>query len=59
MNQQQQNHRLRMRTSIATGLELTLDPAVVKTQNLFSSREGFLTYALYHHRETIKSINTL
>ena len=27
---------------------------VVKTQNVFSSQGGFLTNAMYHHRETIK-----
>ena len=26
---------------------------VVKTQNLFSSHGGFLTIAMYHHREPI------
>ena len=30
-----------------------LDSAAVKTQNLFTSHEGFLTIAMHHHRETI------
>ena len=30
-----------------------LDSSVVKSQNLLSSRGGFLTIAMYHHRETI------
>ena len=33
---------------------LALDSVVVKTQNFFSLHEGFLTIAMYHHRETIK-----
>ena len=32
------------------------DSAVVKIQNYFSSHGGFLTYAMYHHRETTKPI---
>ena len=32
-----------------------LDSVVVKTQILFISRGGFLTYAMQHHRETILS----
>ena len=30
-----------------------LDSAVVEAQKMLSSREGFLTIAMYHHRETI------
>ena len=29
------------------------DSVVVKAQKLFSSHEGFLAIAMYHHRETI------
>ena len=42
-----------------TGQIFTLDPAVVKTQTLFSSYECFLTCAMQHHRETIKSKHTM
>ena len=65
MNQKQQNHQLRADTSrrywcgTLTGLIFALDSAVVKSQNLFSSRGGFLPYAMYHHRERTKSINLL
>ena len=34
-----------------TGQIFTLDHAVVKTQTLFSSHGGFLTYAMYHRRK--------
>ena len=32
-----------------------LDSVVVAAQNILSSHEGFLTIAMYHHRETISS----
>ena len=62
MNQQQQNHRLRTGSLKATGggvnayywyQILAQDSVVVKTFNFFSSHGGFLTYAMYHHREAI------
>ena len=31
----------------------TLDSVAVKTQKMFSSHGGFLTYAMHNHRETI------
>ena len=34
-----------------------LDSIVVITQKLFSSHGGFLTYAIYHHRETSQRNN--
>ena len=42
-----------------TGQIFTLDSAVIKTQNEFSSHGGFLTYTMYHHRETTRSISKL
>ena len=30
------------------------DSVIVETQQLFSLHRGFLTYAMYHHRELIK-----
>ena len=61
-NPQQQNHRLRKNSSLSHwGLNtynwyqiFALDSAVVEAQKLFSSHGGFLTNAMYHHRE-IKS----
>ena len=32
---------------------ITLDSAVVEAQTMLSSHGGFLTIAMYHHRETI------
>ena len=32
-----------------------IDSVVVEAQNIFSSLKGFLTVAMYHHRETISS----
>ena len=37
---------------------VALYSAVFKIQNLFSSHEGFLIYAKYHHRETIFQVLT-
>ena len=55
-DKQQQNHRLRMDTSLSHHqMHFTvLDSDVVKTQKLFISHGGFLTNAMNHHRETIK-----
>ena len=39
-----------------TGPILVLDSAVVKIQNVISSRGYFLTYAFNHQRETFKLI---
>ena len=63
MNHQQQNHSLRMDSSrrhqrlkyIFTNQIFAQYSGVVKTQILFSLRGGFLTYAMFQHRETIKS----
>ena len=35
----------------------TLDSTVVQAQKNLSSHGGYLTIALYHHRETINQIN--
>ena len=63
INQQLQNHRFRTDSSLSHrggggGLNafywrqiFALDSVVVNTQRLFSSREGFLTNAMHHHRE--------
>ena len=42
-----------------TGQIFALDFAFVKTQNVFRSHGCFLTYAMYYHRDTAKSINKL
>ena len=39
-----------------TGQIFALDSAVLKTKNLFRLRRCFLTYTIYHYRDTIKSI---
>ena len=62
-NQQQQNHRLRTDNSQSHwrgGLNafywyqiFALDSAVVEAQKMFRSHRGFLTIAMFHHRETI------
>ena len=68
MNQQQQNHRLRTDSSQSYrggggggggGVKtfywyqiLALDSAVVEAQKMLCSHGGFLTIAMYHHRET-------
>ena len=73
MNQQQQNHFLRIDSNrnnyVCVGWSLkmmnlidqifTRYPAVDKTQNVLSSHRDFLTNPMYHHGETIKSINIL
>ena len=61
MNQQQQNHRLRMDSSLSHwGLNafywyqiFALDSVVVKAQKILSYHGGFLSIAIYRHRETI------
>ena len=61
-----QNHRLRMDSSLSHwgggGLNafywykiIAQDSDVVKSQKLLISHGGFLTNAMYHHRETVKS----
>ena len=65
MNQQQQNHRLKMLTQRHWGLKLISLPnirprsAVVKREKRLSLRGGFLTYPMYHHGETSQYVNTL
>ena len=44
------------RLNCFTGQILVLDSAVVKIQNVISSRGHFLTNEVNHHRETIKLI---
>ena len=60
-SQQQQTHRLRMDSSLSHWGSLNafywyqifaLDSAVVEVQEMFSSHEGHLTNAMYHHGET-------
>ena len=54
---QQRNHLLRTDSSRDhwrayinfTGQIFALDSTVFKTQHLFSSHGGFLTYVIYHH----------
>ena len=63
MIKQQQNHRHRMDSSLLHWVgSLTvlywhqifaLDSFVIETQKVFSSHGGSLTFAMYHHRETI------
>ena len=62
MNQQQQNHPLRMDSNLSHwgGLNAfywyqisALDSVVVKAQKMLSSHGGFLHFAMYHHKETI------
>ena len=58
MNQQQQNHRPRTDSSqrlkcIVPAPNPALDSAVVEVQKMLSSHWGFLTIAVYPHRETI------
>ena len=66
MNQQQQKHRLRIRSRSHWGLELILLPNIrprfcccQTRKKMLSSRGGFLTYSIYHHGQTIKYINIL
>ena len=37
-------------TDNSQGLIFDLDSAVIKAQNFLSSHEGFLTYAMHHHK---------
>ena len=57
MNKQQQNHRQPKPLGASNVFYwrqiFTLDSAVVKTQTLFDSNGGFLTYAMHKYRETI------
>ena len=41
------------------GVELSLLSKALHNNLLDTPREGFLTYAMYHHRETIKLITLL
>ena len=59
----QQNYRLRTDSSLDVGGDLSTINLyhnlrhyfVVKSQVLFSSQRRFITYAMYHYRETIVS----
>ena len=62
INCQQQNHRLRMDSSESHWGSLNafywyqifaLDSAVIEAQKMLSWHGGFLTIAMFHHRETI------
>ena len=61
-SQQQQNHRLRMDSSLSHRGCLNafywyqifvLDSAVVEVQEMFSSHGSLLTISMYHHGETL------
>ena len=57
-NQQQQNHCLRVDSSLSHCILLVpdlhpIDSVVIKAQKTFRSHGGFLNIAICHHRETI------